>query len=44
MGVTIKGMMLKFESQIITEMKGGIMTKVEAGVMLTQKGAITMIN
>jgi type VI secretion system secreted protein VgrG len=36
MGVTIKGMMIKVDGQIMTEVK--------AGVMLTAKGAITMIN
>jgi len=36
MGVTIKGMMIKVDGQLMTEVK--------AGVLLTAKGAITMIN
>src|SRR5207245_9923198 len=36
MGVTIQGMMIKVDGQIMTEVK--------AGVLLTAKGAITMIN
>jgi type VI secretion system secreted protein VgrG len=36
MGVTIKGMMIKVDGQIMTEVK--------AGAILTAKGAITMIN
>jgi type VI secretion system secreted protein VgrG len=44
MGVTIKGMMIKLESQIMTDMKSTIMTKMDGGVMLTEKGVITMIN
>jgi type VI secretion system secreted protein VgrG len=36
MGVTIKGMMIKIDGQLMTDVK--------AGVLLTAKGAITMIN
>ena len=43
MGVTIKGMMVKIEGQIQTEVKG-MMTQVNADAMLMAKGAITMIN
>lgn len=43
MGVTIKGMMVKVEGQIMTEVKG-LMTKVNGDAMLQAKGGITMIN
>jgi len=43
MGVTIKGMMLKIEGTIMTDIKG-LMTKVGGDAMLMVKGAITMIN
>jgi type VI secretion system secreted protein VgrG len=42
-GVTIKGMTIKIEGQIKTEVKG-IMTDVKGDGMLTVKGGITMIN
>lgn len=42
-GVTIKGMSVKIEGQIQTEVKG-LMTKVSGDAMLTVKGGITMIN
>jgi type VI secretion system secreted protein VgrG len=42
-GVTIKGMMVKVEGQIMTEVKG-LMTTVNGSAMLTLKGGITMIN
>ena len=42
-GVTIKGMMVKVEGQVQTEVKG-LMTTVNADAMLTVKGGITMIN
>ena len=43
MGVTIKGMMIKVEGSIMTEVKG-LMTTVKADAILTAKGSITMIN
>ncbi|QDV32782.1 type VI secretion system Vgr family protein [Tautonia plasticadhaerens] len=43
MGVTIKGMMVKVEGTIMTEVKG-LMTQVNGTAMLTAKGGITMIN
>jgi type VI secretion system secreted protein VgrG len=43
MGVTIKGMMVKIEGTIMTDIKG-LMTKVGGDAMLMLKGAITMIN
>ncbi len=43
MGVTIKGMTIKIEGQIQTEIKG-LMTKIDGTAMLTAKGGITMIN
>jgi type VI secretion system secreted protein VgrG len=43
MGVTIKGMMVKIEGQIQTEVKG-LMTQVNGDAMLMAKGGITMIN
>jgi type VI secretion system secreted protein VgrG len=43
MGVTIKGMMVKVEGTIMTEVKG-LMTQVNGSAMLTAKGGITMIN
>jgi type VI secretion system secreted protein VgrG len=43
MGVTIKGMMVKIEGQMMTEVKG-MMTQVSGSAMLTCKGGITMIN
>ena len=42
-GVTIKGMMLKLEGQIQTELKG-VMTTVQGSAMLTVKGGVAMIN
>jgi type VI secretion system secreted protein VgrG len=42
-GITIKGMMVKVEGTIMTEVKG-LMTTVKADAMLTAQGAITMIN
>jgi type VI secretion system secreted protein VgrG len=42
MGVTIKGMMVKIEGQIQTDIKG-LMTMVKADAMLQAGGAITMI-
>ena len=52
MGVTIKGMMLKIDGQLTTDIKAGLMTTVnsdlmttvKAGAMVMVKGAITMIN
>jgi len=41
-GVTIKGMMIKVEGQISTEVKG-LMTTVKADAILTAKGSLTMI-
>jgi type VI secretion system secreted protein VgrG len=43
MGVTISGLMLKFEGQMMTQIKG-LMTQVSGDAMLTVKGGITMIN
>lgn len=43
MGVTIKGMTIKIEGTLQTEVKG-MMTQVKGDAMLTVKGAITMIN
>lgn len=43
MGVTIKGMMVKIEGQVQTEVKG-LMTQVNGDAMLMVKGGITMIN
>lgn len=43
MGVTIKGMTIKVEGQIMVEIKG-VMTKVSGDAMLTAKGGIVMIN
>ncbi len=42
MGVTIKGMMVKIEGTIMTDVKG-LMTTVEASAMTQVKGAIVMI-
>jgi type VI secretion system secreted protein VgrG len=42
MGVTIKGMMIKVEGQVMTEVKG-LMTTVNASAILTVKGGVTMI-
>lgn len=42
-GVTIKGMTVKVEGQILTEIKG-TMTQVKGDAMLIAKGGITMIN
>jgi len=42
MGVTIKGMKISVEGQVLTEVKG-LMTQVNASAILTVKGAITMI-
>jgi type VI secretion system secreted protein VgrG len=43
MGVTIKGMMISIEGQIMTEVKG-MMTQIEGSAQLQAQGAITMIN
>jgi type VI secretion system secreted protein VgrG len=43
MGVTIKGMMVKMEGTIQTDVKG-LMTNVTGDAMLKAKGGITMIN
>jgi type VI secretion system secreted protein VgrG len=43
MGVTIKGMMIKIEGQVMVEVKG-LMVQQTADAMMTIKGAITMIN
>ena len=43
MGVTIKGMMIKVEGQIMTDVKG-LMTTVQGSAMATIKGGILMIN
>ena len=43
MGVTIKGMMVKIEGTVMTEVKG-LMTQVNGSAMLTCKGGLTMIN
>ncbi len=42
MGVTIKGMMISVEGQVMTEVKG-LMTQVNASAILTVKGGLTMI-
>lgn len=42
-GVTIKGMNIKIQGQIMTEVKG-VMTNIKGDGVLTVKGAITMIN
>jgi type VI secretion system secreted protein VgrG len=42
-GITIKGMQVKIEGTVMTEVKG-MLTNVKADTMLTVKGAITMIN
>jgi type VI secretion system secreted protein VgrG len=42
-GVTIKGMMVKIEGQVQTQVKG-LITQVTADAMMTVKGGITMIN
>jgi type VI secretion system secreted protein VgrG len=42
-GVTIKGMMVKIEGQMQTELKG-LMTNVSGDAMLKVKGGITLIN
>ena len=43
MGVTIKGMMVKLDGTLMTEVKG-MMTDVKGTAMLTVKGGILMIN
>ena len=43
MGITMKGMMIKVEGQIMTEVKG-LMTQVGGDAILTVKGGLTMIN
>jgi type VI secretion system secreted protein VgrG len=43
MGVTIEGMMVKINGQVMAEFKG-LMTQVSGSAMTTVKGAITMIN
>jgi type VI secretion system secreted protein VgrG len=42
-GITIKGLMVKIEGQVMTEVKG-LMTTVKSDAIMTVKGAITMIN
>jgi type VI secretion system secreted protein VgrG len=42
-GVTIKGMTIKIEGQILVDVKG-LMTNVNADAILTLKGGLTMIN
>jgi len=42
-GITIKGMTVKIEGTVMTEVKG-MLTNVKADTMLTVKGAVTMIN
>jgi type VI secretion system secreted protein VgrG len=42
-GVTIKGMTIKIEGQIMVDVKG-LMTTVKGDAMLTLKGGVTMIN
>ncbi len=42
-GITIKGLQVKIEGSVMTEVKG-LLTTVKADTMLTVKGAITMIN
>jgi len=42
-GITIKGLQVKIEGQVMTEVKG-MMTTVKGDGMLTVKGGITMIN
>lgn len=44
MGVTIKGMMIKTDAQVMMEHKAGAMGTVNGGAMLTVKGGIVMIN
>jgi type VI secretion system secreted protein VgrG len=41
-GVTIKGLMIQVEGQVMTQVKG-LMTQVTADAILTAKGALTMI-
>jgi type VI secretion system secreted protein VgrG len=43
MGVTMKGMMVKIEGQVQTDVKG-LMTNINGDAMLKVKGGITMIN
>ena len=43
MGVTIKGMMIKDEAQVMHQTKG-LMTSTQGSAMMTVKGGITMIN
>ncbi|MEX2176509.1 MAG: type VI secretion system tip protein TssI/VgrG [Pirellulaceae bacterium] len=43
MGVTIKGMMIKIEGTLMSEVKG-LMTNVKADAILQVKGGLTMIN
>ena len=42
-GVTIKGMMIKIEGQIMVQVQG-VMTQVNGDAMLTLKGGIVMVN
>ena len=42
-GITIKGLQVKIEGSIMTDIKG-LMTTVKGDAMLTLKGGITMIN
>ena len=44
MGVTIKGMTVKIESTLQTELKCPLATKINGGAMLEVKGILTMIN
>ncbi|MDR0786991.1 MAG: type VI secretion system tip protein VgrG [Gemmatimonadota bacterium] len=43
-GITLKGMMVKIEADMMLEAKGGSIAKVEGGGILMLKGAITQIN
>lgn len=43
MGVTIKGLMINVESQLLTDMKGSMMTKIDSAAILTVKGGIMML-
>src|SRR5690606_34539141 len=43
MGITMKGMMIKIEADVMLEQKS-LMTKSEASAMMIIKGGITMIN
>jgi type VI secretion system secreted protein VgrG len=43
-GITLKGMMLKLEGEMMVTVKGGMMVQVSADGMLVLKGGIAMIN